>query len=58
MFIDLAVMALLGKNPFPDAPPKYIRATLYHYHFTDIGKEQQWSVIQPFNRLRHNRFIE
>ena len=29
------VLALLGHNPFPDAPPRYIRAVLYDYHFTD-----------------------
>jgi len=31
------VLALLGKNPFPDAPPQYIRARLYDYHFTDLA---------------------
>jgi Lipase maturation factor len=29
------VLALLDKNPFPDAPPRYVRALLYDYHFTD-----------------------
>jgi hypothetical protein len=29
------VLALLAKNPFPDQPPKYIRARMYDYHFTD-----------------------
>ncbi len=29
-----AVMKLLEKNPFPDAPPKYVRALLYEYNFT------------------------
>ncbi len=29
------VVALLEKNPFPDAPPHYVRAILYDYHFTD-----------------------
>jgi lipase maturation factor 1 len=28
------VLRLLGRNPFPDAPPHYIRAMLYQYHFT------------------------
>ncbi|KAH9500468.1 Lipase maturation factor 2 [Bulinus truncatus] len=28
------VLELLGPNPFPDKPPQYIRATLYHYHYT------------------------
>jgi len=29
------VLALLDKNPFPHAPPRYVRALLYDYHFTD-----------------------
>ncbi len=29
------VLALLEKNPFPDKPPRYVRAILYEYHFTD-----------------------
>ena len=28
------VLGLLQHNPFPDAPPKYIRAEVYEYHFT------------------------
>ncbi len=28
------VLALLGKNPFPDHPPRFVRAELYDYHFT------------------------
>jgi predicted DCC family thiol-disulfide oxidoreductase YuxK len=27
--------SLLAGNPFPKAPPRYIRALLYEYHFTD-----------------------
>ncbi len=30
------VLQLLAENPFPDRPPRYVRATLYDYHFTDI----------------------
>jgi uncharacterized membrane protein YphA (DoxX/SURF4 family) len=30
-----SVLALLGPNPFPRQPPKYIRALLYEYHFSD-----------------------
>jgi hypothetical protein len=30
------VLALLGTNPFPDAPPRYLRALVYDYHFTDF----------------------
>lgn len=28
------VLALLARNPFPDAPPKYVRALIYDYRFT------------------------
>ncbi len=29
--------ALLEKTPFPDHPPRYLRAVLYDYHFTDFA---------------------
>ncbi len=29
-----AVLALLQHNPFPDAPPRYLRAVIYEYQFT------------------------
>ncbi len=29
------VLKLLDKNPFPDSPPKYVRALVYEYNFTD-----------------------
>jgi hypothetical protein len=28
------VLALLERNPFPDGPPRYVRAVLYAYRFT------------------------
>lgn len=28
------VRALFAEDPFPDAPPKFVRATLYRYRFT------------------------
>ncbi len=31
------VLALLRTNPFPDAPPRYVRAEVYDYHFTDFA---------------------
>ncbi len=31
------VLALLQTNPFPAAPPKYVRALVYEYHFTDFA---------------------
>ncbi|MBA4150689.1 MAG: lipase maturation factor family protein [Verrucomicrobia bacterium] len=39
------VVRLLEKNPFPDQPPKLIRATVYDYRFTDIETRRrtgQW----------------
>jgi len=35
------VLALLENNPFPDKPPRFIRATLYDYRFTDFAGRRQ-----------------
>jgi lipase maturation factor 1 len=35
------VLALLEKNPFPLAPPKYIRAMLYDYQFTTWNERHE-----------------
>ena len=32
------VLGLLGKNPFPNAPPKYVRAELFDYTFTNLAE--------------------
>ncbi|MGB7291899.1 MAG: lipase maturation factor family protein [Thermodesulfobacteriota bacterium] len=29
------VLDLLDRNPFPESPPKYLRASVYEYNFTD-----------------------
>ena len=34
---DPGAASLLARNPFPDAPPRYIRADLYRYQFTRPG---------------------
>ncbi|HXJ94539.1 MAG TPA: lipase maturation factor family protein [Terriglobia bacterium] len=34
------VIALLETNPFPNAPPRYIRAVGYEYHFTDFASRR------------------
>ncbi|MGH9557827.1 MAG: lipase maturation factor family protein [Bryobacteraceae bacterium] len=42
---DRAVLGLLRSNPFPDAPPTYVRANLYEYRFTTPGERArtgQW----------------
>jgi hypothetical protein len=33
-------VGLFGSSPFPDAPPKYIRAVLYRYKFAEAGNPQ------------------
>jgi predicted DCC family thiol-disulfide oxidoreductase YuxK len=35
------VLALLKTNPFPDAPPRYLRAMVYDYHFTDFAARRE-----------------
>ncbi|MSU59077.1 MAG: DUF393 domain-containing protein [Pedosphaera sp.] len=34
------VLALLEKNPFPEKPPRYIRAVLYDYRFTNCAEKR------------------
>jgi predicted DCC family thiol-disulfide oxidoreductase YuxK len=34
------VLALLARNPFPLAPPHYLRASLYEYHFTTWAEKR------------------
>ena len=36
------VLALFGTNPFPDKPPKYLRAEMYYYRFSDRDAERAW----------------
>ncbi len=38
------VLALMGKNPFPNAPPRYIRAVVYEYHFCDFQERRAEGV--------------
>ena len=37
-----AVLRLVQYNPFPAAPPKYVRARLFLYHFTSWGGRDWW----------------
>lgn len=47
------VLKLLAENPFPDEPPRYVRATLYDYNFTKLSTkhsegiwwEREWKRI-------------
>lgn len=40
---DQSVLGLLRYNPFPGAPPKFVRARLYQYHFTRFGEQGWWN---------------
>ncbi len=35
------VIALLKANPFPNSPPRYIRARIFQYHFTNPVEKRQ-----------------
>jgi len=39
---DRDTLSLIADNPFPNAPPRYIRARLYRYHFAPIGERAWW----------------
>lgn len=42
---DKATLRLLRHNPFPDSPPRYVRARLYEYRFTswhELVHERIW----------------
>ena len=56
-----AVLGLLRHNPFPQAPPRYVRAVLYNYEFTtpaDRARTGNWwrrtqiDYYLPSSRLR------
>jgi len=35
------VAALFERNPFPQSPPQYVRATLYRYRFTTVQEHRE-----------------
>jgi Lipase maturation factor len=37
---DRMVLRLLGQNPFPEGPPRWIRARYYHYRFTSRAERR------------------
>jgi hypothetical protein len=51
---DQAVLGLLRNNPFPDAPPRWLRAQMYLYRFTTPEEHQRtgawWtrSLVGPY----------
>jgi hypothetical protein len=39
---DRGSLSLLANNPFPNAPPHYIRARLYRYQFAPLRDKAWW----------------
>ena len=39
---DPGALSLLGENPFPERPPRYVRAMLYRYRFAAPGEGAWW----------------
>jgi predicted DCC family thiol-disulfide oxidoreductase YuxK len=46
------VTGLLGRNPFPDKPPHYIRAMFYRYRFTNSEERRQTGAWWDRQELR------
>ncbi len=54
---DAGTLSLLHGNPFPDAPPRWVRVSLYRYHFAPAGnaegawwtRERLGDFIQPLS---------
>jgi len=38
------VIGLLARNPFPNDPPRYIRAMLYDYHFASLAEHKATGI--------------
>jgi hypothetical protein len=46
------VSGLLARNPFPDKPPRYIRAMFYRYRFTTVNELRQTGAWWKCQELR------
>lgn len=40
---EAGALSLLGNNPFPEQPPRYVRAMLYRYRFVKGADGRYWS---------------
>ena len=38
------VLAFLERDPFPNAPPRYIRAVVYEYHFSNLKERRAQGI--------------
>jgi len=41
LIADAGILQLMGKNPFPEDPPTFIRALFYRYRFTTMEEKRQ-----------------
>ncbi|MDP8903839.1 MAG: lipase maturation factor family protein [Chloroflexota bacterium] len=51
---DAPTLALLGDNPFPDRPPRFVRARLFHYRFStwrELRSTGAWWQRSPAGEL-------
>ncbi|MET7620081.1 lipase maturation factor family protein [Streptomyces sp. NPDC005408] len=48
---DRDTLRLLGRNPFPDAPPAYVRARLYRYRYTT------WRELRATGAWWHRTYV-
>ena len=52
---DPATLRLLRHNPFPDSPPRYVRAQIYEYRFTtwrELRRDRAW-----WHRTLHGEYL-
>jgi predicted DCC family thiol-disulfide oxidoreductase YuxK len=49
------VSSLLARNPFPDKPPRYIRAMFFRYRFTTVDELRQTGAWWKREELREYR---
>lgn len=49
---DRGVMALFANDPFPDRPPRFVRASLYRYAFARPGEPGWWTRERVGDYLR------
>ena len=42
LIADPSVKPLLELDPFPDRPPRWVRARLYRYRFAPLGSDAWW----------------
>lgn len=63
---DPETLSLFAGNPFPDHPPRFVRATLYRYRFTKLSEPGWWhrerlgEMLPPLseNDPRLRRFLQ